>query len=110
MRRPWLEMLVLLMPEPAIDIAALEELVVAADVVDPAPVEHEDSVRGYQHRQTVRDDDEGAAFGDAQQIGVDNRLAFRVERARSLVEDQYPRISEESPRDCQTLTLTAGQI
>ena len=107
MRRPWLEMLVLLMPEPAIDIAALEELVVAADVVNPAPVEHEDSIRGYQHRQTVRDDDEGAGFGDAQQIGVDDGLAFGVERAGRLVEDQDTRIAEQGSRNRETLALTA---
>ena len=42
-------MLVLLVPEPAIDIAALEELVVVADVVNPAPVEHENRIGRYQH-------------------------------------------------------------
>src|SRR5271166_3620813 len=110
MKRPWLEMLVLLVPEPAIDIAALEQLVVPADVVDPAAVEHEDRIGRHQHRQAVREDDEGAGFGNAQQIGVDDRLAFRVERARRLVEDQNPRIPEEGPRDCQTLARPPDRL
>ena len=44
MRRPGLEVLVLLVPQPAVDVAALEQLVVRADIVDPAALEHEDRV------------------------------------------------------------------
>jgi hypothetical protein len=53
MDRPWLEMLILLVPEPAIDIATLEQLVVPTGVVDPATFEHQDRVGGYQHRQAM---------------------------------------------------------
>ena len=41
---PGLEMPVLLVPEPAIDVAAVEQLLVRADVVDAAALEHEDRV------------------------------------------------------------------
>src|SRR5712672_1996459 len=95
MDRPWLEMLMLLVPEPAIDIAALEQLVVPSGVVNPAALQHQYHVGGYQHRQAVRNDHEGAAFGDAQKVGVDDRLAFRVERARRFVEDQDARIADQ---------------
>ena len=43
-------MLVLLVPEPAIDIAAVEEFDVAAAIIDTAAFEHEDRVGRHQHR------------------------------------------------------------
>ena len=107
---PCLEMPVLLVPEPAIDVAALEQLVMPAEIVDPAAFEHQDHVGVHQHREAVRNDDERAAFGDAQQIGVDDRLAFGVERAGRLVEDQDARIADQRAGDRQALALTARQI
>ena len=44
MRRPGGEVLMLLVPEVAVDVAALDELGVAADVVDRAAFQHEDRV------------------------------------------------------------------
>ena len=81
-----------------------------ADVVNPAAVEDQDGVGGHQHRQAVRDDDEGAAFGDPQQIGVDDRFAFGVECARRLVQDQDPRVPEQRPSNGQALTLAPREI
>src|SRR5205814_6177010 len=66
--RPGLEVAVLQMPQPGIDVAALEELLVGADVVHRAPFEHDDRIRGHQRGEAVRDDDQGAALGDAHQI------------------------------------------
>ncbi len=100
----------LLVPEPAIDIAALEQLVVPSGVVNPAALQHQYHVGGYQHRQAVRNDHEGAAFGDAQKVGVDDRLAFRVERARRFVEDQDARIADQCASDCEALALTAREV
>src|SRR4051794_33473468 len=73
---------VLLVPEPSINMAPFEKLFVAAAVVDSAAFEHEHRVGRYQHREAVGNDDESAAFGDPQQICIDDRLAFA---SRALV-------------------------
>ena len=44
------------------------------------------------------------------EVGADQRLAFRVERAGGLVEDQDPRIVDQRARDGEALLLAAGQI
>ena len=48
--------------------------------------------------------------GDAQQIGVDHRLALGIERAGRLVEDQDARIVDQRARDREPLALAARQI
>ena len=101
---------VLQVPQPGIDVAALEQFGVAPDVVNRAAFEHEDLVRRHQRGQAVRDDDQGAVPGDAQQIGVDDRLAVGIERAGRLVEDQNARIADQRARDRQPLALAARQV
>src|SRR6516162_4833754 len=61
-----LEMVILLMPEPAIDVAALQQLVVWTGVVEPAALKHQHGVGLHEHREAVRNDHERAAFGDPQ--------------------------------------------
>jgi len=100
----------LLVPQPAIDIAALEQLVVPTGIVDPAAFEDQHSVGLYQHGEPVRDDDESAAFGNPQQIGIDDRLAFSVQRTRRLIEDKDTRIADQRAGNRQALTLAAGEI
>ena len=58
----------------------------------------------------MRDDNEGAALSDAQQIGVDDGFAFGVERARCLVEDKDTRIADQRPGDREALALAARKI
>src|ERR1700758_3622635 len=103
-------MLILLVPEPTINVAALEQLVMPTAVVHSAALENQYRVGVYQYGETVRDDNDSAAFGDPQQIGIDDRLAFGVERARRLIEDQDARITDQRAGDRQSLALTAGQI
>src|SRR6267378_1866699 len=62
--------LVLLLPQLAIDGAALEHLLVGADVGDLALVEDEDLVAIDQRRQPVRDDDHRPPLGHAQEVCV----------------------------------------
>ena len=81
-----------------------------ADVVNPAAFEDENRVGVDQRGQAVRDDDQGAALRNAQQVGVDDRLAVGVERAGRLVEDQDPRVADQRPRNREPLLLTARQV
>src|SRR3954469_23112583 len=101
---------VLLVPEPSINIAPFEKLFVAAAVVDSAALEHEHRVGRYQHREAVGNDDESAAFGNPQQICIDDRLAFSIEGAGRLVEDQDARIPDQRARYRQSLPLTARKV
>ena len=47
----------------------------------------------------MRYDQHRPPLGDAQQVGVDDRLAFGVERAGGFVEDQDARIADEGASD-----------
>src|SRR5215472_13847145 len=58
----------------------------------------------------MRDDNEGAALSDAQQIGVDDGFAFSVERARCLVEDKDTRIADQRPGNREALALATREI
>ena len=100
----------LLVPEAAVDVAAVEQFLVRADVVNAAALEDEDRIRIHQRGEAVRDDNQGAALRDAQQVGVDDRLAVGVERARRLVEDQDARIADQRAGDRETLPLAARQV
>ena len=63
-----------------------------------------------QRRQPVRHDDHRAATRDAQQVGVDQRLAFRIERAGGLVQDQDARVVDQRAGDGEALLLTARKV
>src|SRR5205823_9291232 len=90
-----LEVPVLQMPQPGVDVAAFEELLVGADVVHRAFFEDEDLVGCDQRGEAVRDDDQRTALGDAREIGVDDRFAVGIERARRLVEHQDARVAHQ---------------
>src|SRR3954452_5978679 len=109
-RRPGDEVPVLLVPEAAVDVAAVEQFLVRADVVNAAAFEDEDRVGVHQRGKAVRDDDQRAALRDAQQIGVDDRLAVGIERAGRFVEDQDGRIADQPRGDREPLPLAARQI
>jgi hypothetical protein len=84
----------LLTPEIAVDVATLDQLGMAADVVDLAALQHEDRVGIDQRREPVRDDDQCTAVGDAIDVGVDDGLALGVERAGGFVEDENARVGD----------------
>src|SRR5260370_22444979 len=108
--RPGDEVTMLLVPQPAVDVAPVEKLRMGADVVDAATLKHEDRVGVHQRGEAVRDDNQRPALRDAQQVGVDDGLAVGIERAGRLVEDQDPRIADQRPGDGEPLLLTARQV
>src|SRR3954467_1189562 len=57
--RPGLKMTVLQVPQPGIDVAAFEQLLVRPGVVEAAAFEHDDLIGRHQRGQAVRDDDQG---------------------------------------------------
>ena len=80
------------------------------DIDDVATVQHQDLMAVGQGTEPVRHDQHGPAKRDALDVGIDQRLAFRIERAGGLIQDQDARIMDQRPRDRQTLALAAGQI
>src|SRR4051812_18570906 len=101
---------VLCMPKMAVDIAALDEIVVFAYVNNTAPVEHKNGIRSDQRRKTMRDDDKRSTSGDPCDVRIDDRFALGVERAGRLVQDQNARV--ENQRTCygEALPLATRQI
>ena len=104
------EMAVLLRPELAIDSAAFEQNAVRRDIDHLSLVQNQGLVAFGQRRQPVRHDDHRPTARDAQQVGVDQRLAFRVERAGGLVEDQDPRIVDQRARDGEALAWPPDRL
>jgi len=110
MRRPGYEVLMLLVPEVAVDVAAFDEVGMAPDVVDLAALEDEDRI-------ALTSDDsrcERSSSSDPRRFGA--RLALtmasllRIERAGRLVEDQDARVGDQRPGDRQALALAARQV
>ena len=80
------------------------------EVQHAALVQHQDGVAVGQRRQPVRHDHHGAAARHVRQVGVDQGLAFRIERAGRLVQDQDARVVHQGAGDRQALPLAAGQV
>src|SRR4029450_222876 len=96
---------VLLLPERAIDGAALKHLLVRTDVDDLTLVKDEDLVAVDEGGQPVRDNDHRPPLGDAQKVRVKVCLALGIKCARRLVQDQKARVGDEGARDGKTLAL-----
>src|SRR5439155_4444646 len=75
---------VLLRPEEALELAALQELVMAGDVDGTALIQDQDGVRVYQRGKPMRNNDHGAALCDPSQVGIDDRFALGIERTSGL--------------------------
>src|ERR1700722_16652745 len=96
---------ILLSPKLTIYGAALKQCFVGGDIHHLTLIEYHDLIAVDQRRKPMGDDDHGPAARDAQQVGVDQRLAFRVERAGRLVQDQDARIGNQGPGNRQALLL-----
>ena len=90
------DMAVLLPPELAVDGATVDQHVVRPDIDCLPLVQHEDLLALDQGRQTMRDDHHRSVARYAKQVGVEQRLAFRIEGARRLVENENARIGDEA--------------
>ena len=70
----------------------------------------EDTVAAAHGGQAVRDDDHRAALDDLAHVVLDDALAFVVQRAGRLVQDQDARPGRQGAGDGDALTLPAGQV
>src|SRR5580692_365485 len=77
-------------------------------LADLATVEHHDFIAVAYRRQTMRDQDAGAAA--AADVFEYALLDDGVDRAGSLVEHDEHRIDGKRARNCQALTLAAAEV
>jgi hypothetical protein len=79
-------------------------------VLDDAPALQGDDPVGLAHgREAVGDHEHGPPARDLAQVLLDNALAFVVERARGLVENENARIGHQRAGDGDALALPAGE-
>src|SRR5262245_34914735 len=86
-----------------------DQIVMAAVLDQPAAFNGNDAIGGAHGRQAMRNDEDRASLGDALHVLLNHPLAFIIEGARRLVEDQDARIHDERARYGDALALAAGK-
>ena len=81
----------------------------AADLGDPAPLQHHDPVGLAERAQAVGDGDRRPAPDQVVERLLDLPLGLGVDRRGRLVEDQDRRVDQECPGDRDPLPLAAGE-
>src|SRR5688572_1532956 len=76
---------------------------------DAAAVDDDNPIGILGGGQPVRDDQRGAALHESLERLLHQSLAFGIERARGLVEQQDGRILEDGARDRDALLLTTRE-
>src|SRR2546427_81715 len=95
--------------QTGVDAAPAEQLAVRALLDQPSLVEHEDAVGAHDTRETVGEDEGGAASHETIERRLDQRLALRVDRRERLVEHEDRRVAQERARDGDPLALATRE-
>src|SRR5260370_38435333 len=93
--------------ERGIAAASFDKIVMAAILDNAARVDDDDPVGAPHGREPVGDDEDGAALGDLLHVLLNHPLALIIKPARRLIEDQTPRVGDQSTRDRDPLLLTS---
>ena len=94
----------------AINLAALHQLRMRADVGELALVQYDDPVAREDRGDALRDDDLCAAGHGRFQRAADVLVRRHVHGARGVVEDQNLRLLHNGARNAQALLLSAGEV
>ena len=97
-------------PELGIDAAVLDQFLMRARLDDPALVEDDKPVHLGQRRQAMRNGDHRLAVHQREEVFLDRRFHFGIERRGRLVEHQNRRVLEQDAGDSDALALASGQI
>ncbi len=81
-----------------------------ASLYDAARLHHQNLIGPPNSRETVRDDERGAAFHEVMQPFLDCRLRLRVQARRRFVQNQDARICQNGARDRDALPLSTGEF
>ena len=77
---------------------------------DAAAVQDDETIHCRDGGKAVRDGDDGFAFHQAVQAGLDGRFYFAVQRRGGFVENQDGRVFEQDAGDGDTLPLPAREF
>src|SRR5579871_2320681 len=96
--------------QPRVAAAYGDQLIVSALLADLASLEHDDSSGLAHGRKTRRDQEHRAATREIREPG--KHLGFRhgVQRGGWFIENQYLRVAQIGPSQCDLLPLAARQI
>ena len=98
----------MLADEGGVGRARLEDLLVAPEGRDPAPLEEEDLVDVLDRREPVRHDDAGQVLRPGAEGLHEPLLVVRVEAGGDVVEEEEPGRARDRPRYGDSLALAAG--
>ena len=93
----------------AVEVVGSVEFGVVAAGHDAPFIEDEDAVGVLNGAEAVRDGEDGAAFCEGVEGGLDLVLAFGVEGGGGFVEYDDGGVFEEGAGDCDALALSAGE-
>ena len=94
--------------ESGIDPTGSDQIVMDTLLDDPSVGQHHQAVGGTYRAQTVGDDQRGSSHHQSFQGLLDETFRFSVKGAGGFVEDQDPRVGEESAGNRHPLPLAAG--
>src|SRR5215471_20240290 len=94
----------------SVTTAALEQLAVAAQLLDCAVVQHGDPVCHSHRGKSVRDDNRRAVGGQSLESLEELVFRLRVDARGGLVENQYLRIPHEGSADRDLLPLPRREL
>jgi hypothetical protein len=95
--------------EAAVEVVGIVEFGVFAAGNDLTGVKDEDAVGVLNGAETVRNGEDGAAFCEGLEGGLDLVLTFGVEGGGGFVEYDDGGVFEEGAGDCDALALSAGE-
>src|ERR1700758_867027 len=86
-----------------ISSAGLEQLLVGAVLNEATTIDRQDPIGPPDRREAVRDDEDRAPLRNLLHVLLDDPFAFVIERAGCFVENENPRISNQSARNGNAL-------
>ena len=89
--------------------AGLDQPVMRAVLDQTAAIERNDAIRCPYGRKPVRDDENRPPLGDLLHVLLNDALAFIVEGARRLIEDQNARVGDERAGNGNALALATRE-
>src|SRR5712675_1825132 len=95
--------------ERCISAAGLDQIVMGAVLDQAAALDGDDAIGKPQRREPMGNDQHRPAAGDLHHVLLHDPLAFIIESARRLVEDEDARVGNQRAGDGDALPLASGQ-
>ncbi len=92
-----------------ISAQAIDQLVMGADVGDPALLENDDAGGAAHGREPMGDHEHGSVLHQILERLLHQRLRFRIERRGRFIEDEDGRVLQQRARDRKPLPFSSGE-